>query len=170
VLLTRIGKRSPTGQNVVDRLLDCHQRIRSFCALALRLAGGAPPEQARDAAQQLVRYFTIGLPLHVADEDESIRPRLAPVARDDVETALATMSREHRQIEELVDELVRRWRALAETATPAACAATALGARSLDEHMRVHLAAEETIVFPALARLSLAQSDAILAEMQARRR
>src|SRR5262245_25640445 len=81
-VLIRLGTRARKESDVVDRLLECHERIRNFCALACRLAEGPPSEQAREAAAQLVRYFTVALPLHVADEEESIRPRLTTVAAD----------------------------------------------------------------------------------------
>ena len=81
----------------VDLLLACHMRIRHFGQLASALPGAqeAGAADVIDAAQRLHRYFTVALPLHVADEDESVRPRLdahapPPGLRDAMEAMTPT--------------------------------------------------------------------------------
>ncbi|MEZ0228392.1 MAG: hemerythrin domain-containing protein, partial [Planctomycetota bacterium] len=113
--LKRPGDR-PAPESVADRLLACHERIRRFSALGVTIAGSvaAPASEVAAAAESVHRYFTVALPLHVADEDASIAPRLlAREADGPVAEALATMSREHVAIEELIGELAPHWAAAA---------------------------------------------------------
>jgi len=64
-MLGKIG-RSATPADAVALLLECHGRIRAFLAMARRVG----------EAIQVHRYFTLALPLHARDEEESILPRL----------------------------------------------------------------------------------------------
>src|SRR4051812_30710357 len=80
-MLKQIGERRPAGEPLLAALLDCHSRIRRFSTLAIRLAeADAPPNEIAETAAAVHRYFTVALPLHAADEDLSIAPRLAVVA------------------------------------------------------------------------------------------
>lgn len=169
-MLTTLGKRSREQSSVTDRLLDCHARIRKFCALALRLGAGAPSAQARDAAEQLHRYFSIALPLHIADEDDSVRPRLERLGDPSVDAALGSMTIEHVEIETTLDVLLDSWLAIAKEPTDARCLTTRVPAMALERQMLPHLHDEESFIFPALASLPPGQAEKIVAEMQARRR
>lgn len=170
-MLLTLGKKARDDDgSVAQRLLACHERIRRFCALGERLAAGAGADEARQAAAELHRYFSIALPLHMADEEESVRPRLERLGGDAVADALAEMAREHDQAEAVVAELVARWQEILDEPTAARCAVTAGNAAWLTAHMRDHLGAEETRIFPALAKLPQPQLDAIVEEMRARRR
>ncbi len=94
------GPRPPAG-DVVDLLLECHTRIRSFTTLAARLAStpGLAAAEVAEAAAGVHRYFTQALPLHARDEEESVLPRLR--GRDpEVDRELAEMVHEHRGHEE----------------------------------------------------------------------
>ena len=170
-MLLTLGKNARNNDgSVAQRLLDCHERIRRFCALAKRLAAGAPAEEARQAAGELHRYFAIALPLHMADEEESVRPRLERLGSPEVADALELMAREHFEADAAVGELLQRWQEILDEPTAVRCAATQLGSTWLALHMRNHLSAEETRIFPALAQLPKAQQDVIVDEMRARRR
>src|SRR5512138_2428637 len=105
-MLTRLGP-PPPGGDVVDALLDCHQRIREFTSLAVRLAGarGLPDEEIRDAAARVHRYFSVALPLHARDEEESLLPRLEGLDPD-VDRELAEMMREHAEHGDPTDRVV----------------------------------------------------------------
>lgn len=78
-MLTHLSKHRATGpEDLVDLLGECHERIRRFVAMA-RQAGsrqGVPADQIAQACIHVERYFTQALPLHVADEEQSIEPRL----------------------------------------------------------------------------------------------
>jgi hemerythrin-like domain-containing protein len=164
--LVGIGKSG--GGTPSDLLLDCHARIRRFSSLAVRLAAEPAPEsELMEAAAAVHRYFTQALPLHVADEEQSLAPRLrrwAPQTFD----ALAAMEREHREHEIGLGRLIPRWAELARD--PGARATTLAGAQQLSAALEAHLAAEESAVLPSLPRLPPEELQAFVAELRARRR
>jgi hemerythrin-like domain-containing protein len=169
-MLSTLGKRSLEEPTLRDMLADCHERIRKFCALAKRLAEGGPREQIRDAAAQLCRYFGIALPLHIRDEDESIRPRLERLGDPVLSRALEAMTHEHVAADVALAELLEEWDAIAREPSDARCFATYKPILWLDRHLLAHLQDEEARIFAALQRLPQTQGAAIVAEMKARRR
>ena len=154
ITLGKKGARAAaTDRDIVDLLLDCHERIRSMTALALRLAEaeGLPEAEIVDAADRVRRYFGIALALHARDEDESLVPRLR--GKDPrLDAALAEMSREHGEHDEPVARLVAACDAVAERPARLAEVAAALGAaaRELERHFEGHLEREEKVIFPAI--------------------
>lgn len=167
-------------------LLDCHERMRRFTALAAKLAEpvSASPSFLKDraeAAAAVDRYFTVALPLHVADEEESIMPRLeaAPAGTDASREAildlLASLRRQHREMHALLDELHPLWAAVARDPAAFAIAwpdgdrALGQGAARLAEMMHEHLALEEARFVPALACLPEDDRAAVAREIRARR-
>jgi iron-sulfur cluster repair protein YtfE (RIC family) len=171
-MLLKIGKKNDSP-NLDDRLVDCHARIRHFLSTARKLAErpGAPDDQLREAASGVQRYFTEALPRHVADEDESITPKLR--GRDaDVDAALARMHEEHERHEPIFARLVELCAAIAESPARAKELAPELDELSAtaEREMLSHLELEERVVIPALVRLMTpAERDQIIAEMNARR-
>ncbi|HEY7954570.1 MAG TPA: hemerythrin domain-containing protein [Polyangia bacterium] len=174
-MLTSIGSpgQKRGGDDLTSSLLDCHERIRRFSKLAVRLAqaeAGDPAEQIAEAAAGVRRYFTVALPLHSADEERSIEPRLV-VVRPELGETFAKMAREHRQLEALIEELEPSWRRLIdEPARHAEEAARLLGpSERLEALFAIHLVPEETVVFPALASLAPEERALALGELRARR-
>jgi hemerythrin-like domain-containing protein len=166
--LIQLGRRHPSNGSVVELLRDCHARIRGFTALAIRLAqAAATPAERADAAERLHRYFAIALPLHVADEELSLRPRLEPTASAELRDALGEMTSEHAQSDALLANLLPSWDSqrggLSHSPT------TLAAARAFDDLMERHLAREERIVFPAVERLPPDAQREVVAEMRARR-
>jgi iron-sulfur cluster repair protein YtfE (RIC family) len=171
-MLTHIGARRPT-EDVVDLLLECHARIRSFTELSQRLAEatGVAPVEVAETAARVRAYFSEALPLHALDEEESILPRLAGRDRQ-VDASLVAMHRDHVEHAPIVERLVDMCTTLADAPERHAALAPALGAAAatLREHFARHLAEEESIVFPALARLlDAAERAEIVRELRARR-
>jgi iron-sulfur cluster repair protein YtfE (RIC family) len=169
-MLTRIGAARPEG-DVVDLLLDCHARIRSFTALAARLAAERPPAtEVREAALGIRRYFVEALPLHARDEEESLVPRLSGTDPE-VDRALAAMRQQHAEHGPVLDRVVGLCDALAEAPErhDALAPELAEAAEALRVHFVGHLAPEEEIIFPAIRRLPAAERDAIQQELRARR-
>lgn len=170
-----LGEPLPAGsapRSVLENLTDCHVRIRRYAAVAAKLGELEPgtPAQIVEAATALRRYFTEALPLHAADEDRSLAPRL--VRRRDLLGALAAMSAQHREIHQMLAELAPRWRRVEEdwASQRAERAALAEGAARLSALFETHLAGEETKIFAALGTaLSASDEAAILEEMRARR-
>ncbi len=167
----RIGGKPSTG-GLTDLLLECHGRIRNFVAMARRVgeATDVPDEEIREAAHRVHRYFAEALPRHVADEEESIVPRLLGRS-DEVDRALALMQAQHAEHEPLLAELLAACAALQDEPGRSDLRERLLPvARSLEKELEIHLANEEQVIFPALRTL-LGDEDrrAIAEEMRARR-
>jgi iron-sulfur cluster repair protein YtfE (RIC family) len=162
---------APAG--IVELLLACHDRIRSFAELAVRLAEATrvPADELRDAAQRVRRYFVEALPLHVADEEQTVLPRLR--GRDAaVDAALDAMHAEHLAHEPHLVALVATCHALALQPSRHDELRPTLetSAAALHRDFLTHLAGEEAIVFPAIERwIDAAERTAMLAELRARR-
>jgi iron-sulfur cluster repair protein YtfE (RIC family) len=168
-MLVSLGRKSPSEPSLQDRLLDCHARIRRFCALARRLAEGAAPKEAAETAAALDRYFSIALPLHIADEEESLAPRLMRLGDATLTAFLDAMVAEHVEADAQLAELTARWREIAVEPKAVGCQATSSAAQWLALHLERHLVAEEQHVFPSLTLLPPAQIAAIVAELRAGR-
>lgn len=173
-MLVALGrKRPPSPDDLAGLLLACHERIRSFVRLAgeLGAAAGAPPAGARDPAGRARRYFAEALPLHVADEEASVLPRLRGRAPE-LDAALERMRSEHAGHEADVARLVALCAAvearpgrLAELGPELGRVAARLGA-SFEEHLE----AEERVILPAIAaHLTADERAAAVAELRARR-
>jgi hemerythrin-like domain-containing protein len=175
IQLQRGPSREQLDADPVHLLLDCHQRIHRFLAIALKLpgaAGSVPDAEIADAARRVRRYFTEALPLHAQDEDESVAPRLRAVgAADAVIAAIEGVAREHAEIDRVTAQLVPAWTQLVDAPerTGEVREVLAAGAERLAELFRTHLAIEEKTVFPAVAALDEAARRAIVAEMRKRR-
>jgi len=161
----------PAG--AVAALLECHGRIREFISLARRLgeADEAAAAEVADAAARVARYFTVALPLHAQDEEESVAPRLLGLDPF-VDAELTVMAREHRDHEPALARLVGACDVLErDPARHAELAGTVvLVAGELERHFAVHLAREEAVIFPAIERLLDPAADAaIVEELRARR-
>jgi iron-sulfur cluster repair protein YtfE (RIC family) len=153
----------PTVTGAAGMLLECHARIRSFSKLAVQLATASPCEIG-DAAERVHRYFTVALPLHIADEELSLAPRLRRFAPETA-AALEVMEREHRVHEERLVRLCEFWRGDV-TRLSSTLAEAELLQRGLEEH----LLAEERAVLPALVRLPSGEELTLIDEMRGRRR
>ena len=161
-------------ESALDLLLGCHQRIRHFTATAAKLAHaqGATQDEIRMAAAGVYRYYSVSLPLHEADEEDSLRPRLVSVGSERVNHALAAMHDQHQAIDELIERLlplllmVERNPAAVELAGGEMCAIS----KALEEIFTAHLQLEEEVIFPAIDQSLPAEARAaMLSEMQARR-
>lgn len=163
-----------TEETAVDLLLGCHQRIRHFTDVALRLAQN-PDASAGDrteAAKAVLRYFTVALPLHEADENDSVYPRLRTVlTQGALAEANEAMVDQHRGINSALTELIPHWRAIE---SHPELQAQLPGLLALTERLQglweIHLKLEEEQVIPAM-RQYLRQEvlDEIRREMRQRR-
>jgi hemerythrin-like domain-containing protein len=171
-MLGKIGK-PVTPADAVDLLLECHGRIRAFLAMARRLGEAADEsaEAVSDAAVQVHRYFTLALPLHARDEEESILPRLR--GRDQlVDVQLEAMVREHQLHQQPLGRLVEACAEIgADPGRHALLAGSVLhAATELERHFLDHLAREEEVIFPAVRQLLDAATDAtVVKEIRLRR-
>jgi len=164
-----------TEDEFVQLLLDCHGRIRNFAAGARRLATAETDEvsadEVRDTAWRIRRYFGEALPLHVADEEESLYPRLH--GRDtEVDAALERMEREHADHRPHLATLLELCGMLAEAPERHATLRTQLGetAGVLEREFGRHLEHEEALILPAIPRLlTLEEQAAMTRELRERR-
>ena len=171
-MLVKIGH-SNESSDIVDLLVACHERIRFFIDLAVRLAQttGASPEEIREAAARVVRYFSESLPLHVADEEGSVLPRL--VGREPMlDRTLETMCNEHDSHEPQLEWLLEICRTIqnAPEKLPEMREDLRDIASRLAGEFKTHLAQEEAVVLPAIKTL-LSDQDRhdMLQELRARR-
>lgn len=168
--------RVSSTQDLLQLMLDCHERIRRFCSLAQRLGEmrDASDEELTACAEQLLAFFTMGLPLHLDDEDHSLTPRLLergvprPVVR-----SLWEMGRAHERLEARVDALTSLWAEVRATPECHARLAPLLteDARRVTALVEALLTLKEEFLYPA-ARAWLTPDDleALAVEMRVRRR
>jgi iron-sulfur cluster repair protein YtfE (RIC family) len=170
-MLHSMGRKTQ-GNDLESLLTDCHARIRSFLALALSVGASpdAPALENVEACARIERYFTLALPLHVRDEEESVLPRLYGSAPD-VDAALACMRDEHTVHVEGIDDLVERCAAVRLRPEDASGYPALLDtARALQGELEPHLQAEERVIFPAIrAFISPGKQRVIIDELRARR-
>jgi iron-sulfur cluster repair protein YtfE (RIC family) len=171
-VLVNIGPAAEPS-DVVELLAACHDRIRFFLDLAQRLSDvtDTSDRDIQDASGRIVRYFSEALPLHVADEEESIIPRLT--GRDPaLDTTLKMMHREHSQHTPDIDRLLALCRVLEASPQRLPELSTTLKEISskLASDLNSHLREEEDIVLPAIRSLwSEEEQDGVLGELRARR-
>ncbi len=166
----------PREEGALDLLLGCHQRIRYFTDMALKLAHALeePPEAVSSAAGAIHRYYTVALPLHEADEHESLYPRLhraLPLGL--LADANEAMIEQHVGINAAVQSLVPLWGELQQHPERLRERAPQLERLTgqLQDLWATHLALEEDQVVPAVRRyLSQEELAEIREEMRARRR
>ena len=170
-MLVQIRKAN-TGGDVVDLLLECHERIRTFLKMASDLAASrsGPTDDVRSTAAQIHRYFSEALPMHIADEQDHILPQLAS-ASSETDRALAQMMDDHSEHAQWVDRLTALCAVIASDPRQLAAVAPELDrvVRELSAEMIRHLELEESVIFPALRRLTNEQRDEILRAMRERR-
>ena len=150
-MLVKLGSRT-VNEDVVDLLLACHERIRSFIAMARRIAtsGG----DVREPAGQVKRYFAEAFPLHVADEEELL-------------TIPQRIHDDHVKHTPEVERLVAMCAAIEQgAAVPPALAPLA---EKLERELEEHLQIEERDVFPAVRQLPEAERNRIRDAIRARR-
>lgn len=169
-MLVTIG-RKPALSDLVELLLECHGRIRGFVALAETI-GQEPAGTAAetiDGCARCMRYFTEALPLHVEDEEVSLLPRLHGL-RPELDLVLATMERQHSEHEPVLQALLGALAAVRGAPdNPLLRPRLAEVAAELRREFEAHLAAEETVIFPAVRALPPATQADILTELRMRR-
>lgn len=155
----------------VASFLECHEKIRRFTTGLSRLAEleDLAHPLAPDTAAAIARYLEVGLPLHGADEDESLSPRLRGHAiGPDVVAALDRMTAEHHEMDAILPELVGLLKGLARAEAIDEARFRALSPRFVDLMMG-HIAMEEATIFPACEVLDAGERTAILDELRRRR-
>ena len=150
-------------------LVACHDKVRRFANLCLRLdehvgSKGADAE-AQQAATSILRYFDVAAPLHHDDEELDLFPALRTLNDATLTANMAALEREHEELGAFW-RVVRPWLAAVAQgellARPPELSAFAI---SYPAHAR----REETEIYPAAVRLPPAKLAEIGAAMQQRR-
>lgn len=153
------GSGEPVANSPQELLLGCHARIRHYIQLGRTLAGaqGVSEAEVADAAAAIFRYFSLALPMHESDENETLYPRICAVQPTGglVLEAAETMVEQHRAINELTAELLALCATLDRSPNRLAQLAPTLDhvTRAMEQVFGAHLHMEETVIFPALADL-----------------
>lgn len=151
----------PDFDRPIELLMDCHRRVERFLEVLLSLAtdhGDRPLDgEHREALETALNYFRGAAPMHTADEEQSLFPRMRDSGDPDARAAadrLAQLESDHHDADARharVDALGRRWLACGQ-----------LSGRDADEllaHLRAlamlyaeHIRAEDEEIFPLAAR------------------
>lgn len=170
-MLVTIGRRDD-GETLATLVRACHGRIREFASLAVALGvrDDVAADEVREACERCARYFREALPLHVADEDESVYPRMKG-QRPEVDRALDATRAQHGAHEAGLRALLDALDALREDPTrDEKRTALARIAGPMAEAFEAHLALEEAVIIPAFgALLGEAGEAAVVSELRARR-
>lgn len=160
---------APRIDDPIELLVACHDKVRRFAGLTLRLrdhlATKGPDEQAQEAAQSILRYFNIAAPLHHDDEEVNLFPALRQLAIAELNQHMAQLEAEH-------TELAALWQSLQAwlTATAAGQPHPAPdGVEAFAQHYQAHARREEDVIYPFASRLTAEQIGRISAAMVARR-
>jgi hemerythrin-like domain-containing protein len=159
----------PSFEDPMEMLRACHDKVRHFAKLSLRLAEhvgqhGAD-QQAQDAAKAVIRYFDLAAPLHHADEDEDLYPALLALGDAALNQHIHRLTSEHTTLAGLW-HAVRLWLQSIEAGqvtTPPI--ELPLFAESYPRHAQD----EETFVYPHAQHLSGKQLES-MGEAMTRRR
>lgn len=160
----------PAEERPLELLYACHEKVRRFTALAVRLAAhvaarGADAE-AQEAASNILRYFEQALPLHHVDEEADVFPALHALHDAQVDKHIAELTDEHLRLDAQW-QVIAPW--LRRIAAGAAPGETPQGLDAFAQAYSDHAEREERDVFAAIERLPEAVVNVIGARMRARR-
>jgi pyridoxamine 5'-phosphate oxidase len=165
---------APGFDQPIAVLKHCHERIRKQLATLRKLLDHLPEhgadEQARQAAQAVIKYFDKAAHLHHEDEEQNLLPMLQATAQGEDASLLASLLpqilADHASMDAMWQTLHAQLKALEGGASALSADAVNQFADSYERHMKT----EETQVAPMAMRLFSAQQMATLgAAMQARR-
>ncbi len=156
-----------SDKTALDMLERSHRRLEErmsdLSGLLAAAADGHDGREERDAIGDIARFLRRSAANHIADEEESVFPRL------DAEDLTAKLRHEHEDQAALTDELVPLLKELRDAITPEALSRAADLARRLDEAYRKHTALEDKELLPMVAALDETTRATIAAEMKTRR-
>ncbi len=166
----------PDFTQPLDALIACHRRIEQKIAtlnkLARHVVQRGADDEARSAAEGILRYFHVAAPMHHQDEETDLFPMLLLQARKPEIQArafdiIARLMVEHRQFE-------TQWCEIEPLLTRIATGENQAFTPDLIKHFshayRQHIANEESILLPMAHNLLNAEQLAALgASMKARR-
>lgn len=159
----QIGQKpSPTFQQPLELLSDCHRRVENFLCMLILVAeqarGGELNAQQREGLETALRYFREAAPKHTADEEESLFPRMRAfndeVARE-VFAKIRTLETDHEVAKvshDAVEQLGQRWLATGQLSTEENSHLLD-HLRNLQSIYERHIAVEDNEIFPLAERI-----------------
>lgn len=146
----------------IAMLHDCHRRIERFLDMLSSLSrerrGGELDEAGQSALAAALHYFDVGAPLHTADEEGSVFPRLRNSGVEEVRQLgerLIELENEHREKERRHREVHRlgtTWLVQGEL-NPEGARRFAAELERLERTYLRHIRIEEYEVFPVAAEV-----------------
>lgn len=158
-----------------EMLLGCHERVERMLGLLERLAAHLDAQgcddAARQAAQDVMRYFDLAGPAHHEDEERHVLPRLAAGPDAALRALAERLHEDHRRMSAQWQAVRADLAAIADGGGAAAAdAGRAARWGAYAALYRDHVRAEESQAFPAArAGLDAAAQTAMGREMAARR-
>jgi hemerythrin-like domain-containing protein len=158
LIMIQIGQKpSPTFQQPLELLSDCHRRVESFLRALILVAdqarGGELNSKQREALETALHYFREAAPKHTADEEESLFPRMRELGGDvarEVFAKIRALEADHEVAKvshDAVEQLGQQWLATRQLSADET-------SRLLD-HLRKlqsiyerHIAVEDNEIFP----------------------
>ena len=156
--MIQIGQKpSPTFQQPLELLSDCHRRVESFLRdlilVAEQARGGELNRQQRVALETALRYFREAAPKHTADEEESLFPRMRELGDGATREALAkiqALEADHEVAKgghDAVERLGQQWLASGRL-SPDETTRLFNNLRELQSIYERHIAVEDNEIFP----------------------
>lgn len=149
--------------------MACHEKVRRFAGLTVRLrdhvASKGADGQAQEAARSILRYFNIAAPLHHDDEEVDLFPALRQLNDPRLNQCMTQLEAEHA-------ELAGLWRSLGPWLEALSSGADHPAPSSVNDFAQrypAHAQREEDEVYPFASRLRPEQVKQISAAMVARR-
>jgi hemerythrin-like domain-containing protein len=147
-----------------ELMAACHERMERTLTLLERIgahvATNGGDVQARDAAKDVLRYFTIAAPLHHEDEELHVLPRLREQGNGELADRLLA---DHREMEARWAAIVPELEAIRDGSMPAGTFEAARERwQAFAMLYRRHIAAEDHDAYPAA---SSATPDTVLRVM-----
>ena len=158
-----IGNRPDPGfDRPLDLLSACHRRIENFLGIFGKVLDGGPDAPLDDIRAEglllALHYFRTAAPLHTADEEESLFPRLRKIDLPEVAEALSRveeLEQDHQTADLLLGEVGRIVGDWLEATTLKEQKATRLRAvlTELGGRYASHIRFEDEVLFPLAARV-----------------
>ncbi|MBI2732485.1 MAG: hemerythrin domain-containing protein [Aquabacterium sp.] len=160
---------APSIGDPIELLLACHDKVRRFAGLTLRLrdhlAAKGPDKSAQEAAQSILRHFTLAAPLHHDDEELDLFPALRQLAVGALDQEMGQLEAEHAELAALWQSL-QAWLQAPVAGQPHAAPDTLT---AFAQRYPAHAQREEALVYPYATRLTPEQISQITSAMVARR-
>jgi pyridoxamine 5'-phosphate oxidase len=174
-MMNLLPEAAPGFDQPVAVLKHCHDRIRKQLATLEKLLAHLPThgadEQARQAAQAVLKYFDKAAPLHHDDEEQDLIPMLRAVAQGDDAATLQALApvilQDHKDMDAMWQDLHEQ---LCLVADGSAATLSASLVQRFCERYRGHMEREESTMAPMALRLFSAEQMARLGQAMQQRR